>query len=80
MANYFLTTYFVRIVAGWCWQSRSTGRIDRRLRLVIAMVRLINAIGLIERIKFLVVGLQIRVTKTQTSIIECELRSTYRMD
>lgn len=53
----------MRIVACWCRQSRSAGRVDRRLRLVITVIRLIDAVRLIERIELLVVGLQVRVTK-----------------
>lgn len=56
-------THFVRIVARWRRQPWSAGSIDRCLRFVIAMVRLINTIGLIERIKFLVIGFQIRMTE-----------------
>jgi len=68
----------VWIVTGWRWQSRPAGRIDRRLRLVVAMVRLINTIGLIKRIKFLIVGLQVGMTKTQISRGVCnELYSIY---
>lgn len=73
-------THFVRVIAGWCRQSRSNSRIDRRLRLVIAVVRLINAVGLIERIELFVVGLQIRVTKTQTSTLACKSHFIYRTD
>lgn len=56
----------MRIVTSWRWQSRSTGCGNGRLGLVIAVIRLIDAVGLIERIELLVVGLQIRVTKKQT--------------
>lgn len=38
---------------------------------MITVVRLIDAVGLIERIELLVVGLQVRVTKTHTSTNEC---------
>lgn len=57
----------MRIVTRWRWQSRSTGRGNGRLWLVIAVIRLIDAVGLIERIELLVVGLQIRVTKEQNN-------------
>lgn len=68
------------IVACWRGQSRPDSRIDRRLRFMIAMVRLINAVGLIERIELFVVGLQIRVTKTQTSTNIWKSRFAYRID
>lgn len=68
-----LITYFMWIIARRGWHSRSTGRINRSLQFLVTMVRLINAIGLIKRIEFLVVSFQIRMTKTQTLTITLQL-------